>query len=183
MNNDSSQEQIRVDVEGDIVTIRIKTDYGPIDFSYSPSEVEAGIAALSTDILKRSKEGKRLAGGMEQLGLPAELVADAAAQYEEQSNKSFPLDAIEKFSPSAKAYSRGTIEQFSDNLVPALILMLNYLASTALVLAGTDSDPRWEQKVRNEHKATVEMLQERFGASIRQLWIRQHRENVDADSQ
>ena len=181
MNNDSSEKQIRADVKTGIVTIEIKTDYGPITFSYSPSDVKAGIALLAASILKHSKEGESLARSTEYLDLTSEQVTEAAALYEERSNKIFPSSAIEQFSPGSEAYSRGTVEQFSDNLVPALILMLDYLAATALVLAGTDSDPRWEQKIKNEHKAMVKMLQDHLGASIRRPWIRQSRENIDND--
>jgi hypothetical protein len=182
MNNDQSQKQIRADVKSGIVTIEIKTDYGPIAFSYSPLDIEAGIAALATDILKHSKKGEGSPEVIERLGLPTELVTDAATPYEECSDKVSPLDTPKQFPPHLEAYSQGTVEQFSDNLAPALILMLDYLAATALVLAGADSPPGWEQKVKKEHRATVQMLQDHLGTSIRRLWTRQYSENLDADS-
>lgn len=182
MNEDSSRPQILADTKTGVVTIEIETGYGPITFSYSPAAIEAGIAALAEDILKRAKEGESQAQAVERLGLPAEEVTDAAALYEERANRVFPQDAIEQFSPSSEAYSRGTVEQFSDNLVPALILMLDYLAATALVAESADSDPRWQQKIVKERKAAVELLQDLLSKGIQRLSTRQSTDNLNTES-
>ncbi len=180
--NDDSSSQICVDTRTGVVTLEIETAYGRITFSYSPAAIEAGIAALAADILKRAKERGRQAEAVERLGLPAEVVTGAAALYEERANQVFPLDAIEKFSPSSEAYSRGTVEQLSDNLVPALILMLDYLAATALAVRSVDSDPQWGQKVASEHQATLEILQERLSEGIQRLYARQTPDNSGSAS-
>jgi len=176
--NDDISPQIRMDTSTGVVTLEIETAYGPITLSYSPEAIEAGIAALAADILKRAKEGGSQAEAVERLGLPTEVVTGAAAVYEERANQVFPLDAIEQFSPSSRAYSRGTVEQLSDNLVPALILMLDYLAATALVVGSADSDPQWRQKVASEHRATLEILQERLSEGIQRLYARQNSDNL-----
>jgi len=170
MSDDSPDTQILADVKTGVVTIEIETDYGPITFSYSPAAIEAGIAALAADISKRAKEGQSQAQAAERLSVPPAVVTDAAALYEERSKQRFPQDAIEQFSPSSEAYARGTVEQFSDNLIPALILMLDHLAAATLVSASADSDPRWRQMVEREDQETLKILHHRLSESIQRLY-------------
>lgn len=182
MSDNTSHPQILADAKTGVVTIELETDYGLVSFSYSPTGIEAGIAALAADILKRAKEGRSQAHTVERLGVPPEVVTDAAALYEERANQIFPMDAIEQFSPSSESYSRGTVEQLSDNLVPGIILMLDHLAASALIVGGIDSDPGSEQTVKQAHQATIEMLQECLGKSIQQLSARSRPEASGTDS-
>lgn len=169
-NESNKQPKIAVDTRTGVVTIEITSDFGPVTFSYSAAAVEKGIAALAAEILQRANAGKRQPKAVEHLGLPTEVVVDAAKLYEERGRLQFPQDAIEKFSPSSEAHARGTIEQFSDNLLPALILMLDCLAAAALVSTSADSDPLWREKVAIDQEAIRVLLKQRFGENIRALW-------------
>ena len=179
MNEQAPQPQpeITADAKTGIITIKIETKFGPVAFSFSPAEVEAGIAALAKEILRRSETGERQEQSVTQLGLPERLVTEAALYYEERGKQIFPLDAIEQFTPGSEAYARGTIEQFSDNLIPSLVLMLDYLAAVNLVKASADSDPQWRQKVAREHQITLNMLRAHLGASIQRLYPAQDKDN------
>jgi hypothetical protein len=88
--------------------------------------------------------------------------------YDQRSRKTFPNDAIERFSSGSQAYDRGVVEQFSDNLVPALILMLNYLAAITLIQGGSDSK-RLTPKAANERHATIELLQDRLRKGVQRI--------------
>lgn len=170
VNETSQQPRIAVDTRTGMVTIEITSDFGPSTFSYSPAAIAKGIAALAADILRRAEAGNSQTEAVEHLGLPTDVVVDAAALYIERASQTFPQDAIEQFSSSSETYARGTVEQFSDNLVPALILMLDHLAATALVSASADSDPHWRQKVAVDQEAIRALLTQRFGENIRALW-------------
>jgi hypothetical protein len=180
MNEQASQPEITADAKTGMITIKIETDFGPVTFSFSPAEVEAGIAALAKDILRRSQNGERPGPTVRQLGLPDKLVNEAALHYEERGKQSFPLDAIEQFTAGSKAFARGTIEQFSDNLIPALLLMLDYLAAVNLVKASADSDPRWRKKVAAEHEKILKVLQDHLAASIQRLYPARDSDNSDS---
>src|SRR4051812_47097638 len=104
MNETSRDPRITVDTRTGVVTIEITSDLGPITFSYSPVSVEKGIAALAADILRRAEAGNSQTEAVEHLGLPTDVVVDAAKLYEERGRLRFPQDAIEKFSPSKEAY-------------------------------------------------------------------------------
>lgn len=168
MNETSDQPRIAVDTRTGVVTIEITTDLGPITFSYSPAAIEDGIAALAREILQRAEAGKTRTEAVKNLGIPTEVVLDAAKLYEERGRLQFPQDAIEKFSPSSEAYARGTVEQFSDKIVPALILLLDYLAAAVLVTKVTDS-VRSDENLSRSHDATIDLLQHRLGESIQRL--------------
>lgn len=170
MNELNQQPRIAVDTRTGLVTVEITSDFGAISFSYSPAEIQRGIAELAAEILQRADAGKRQTGAVKDLGLPTDAVVDAAALYQERASRTFPEDAIEKFSNSSEAYARGTMEQFADNVVPALLLMLDHLAATALVSASADSDPQWRQKVAVDQEAIRALLAQRFAANIHRLW-------------
>ena len=159
-----------MDIRTDVVTIEITSDFGPVTFSYSPAAFEKGIAKLAAEILRRADAGKPQTETVKDLGLPTDAVVDAAALYKERASQIFPEDAIEEFCASSDAYARGTMEQFADNVVPALLLMLDHLAATALVSARSDSDPQWSQKVAVHQEGLRALLAQRFGESIRALW-------------
>jgi hypothetical protein len=170
MNEPNLKPRIAVDTGTGVVTIEITSNFGAIAFSYSPAAIQKGIAALAAEILQRANAETRHTEAVEQLGLPTDVVVDAAALYEERASQTFPEDAIEKFCSSSEAYARGTMEQFADNVVPALLLMLDHLAATALVSASADSDPRWRQKVAVDQEAIRALLTQQFGGNIRGLW-------------
>jgi len=169
MNELNQQPRIAVDTGTGLVTIEISTDLGPITFSYSPAAVEKGIAALAAEILKRFEAGKSQTEALKHLGIPIEVVVDAANLYEERGRFQFPQDSIEKFSPSSTAYARGTVEQFSDNLAPALILLMDYLAAAVLTTRATDSVRPSPDNLSRAHEGTIELLQNRLGAAIQHL--------------
>jgi hypothetical protein len=169
MNEPNQQPRIAVDTGTGIVTIEISTNLGPIAFSYSPAAVEKGIAALAADILRRVETGKSQTKAVENLGIPTEVVVDAAKLYEERGRLQFPQDSIEKFSPSSEAYARGTVEQFSDNLAPALILLMDYLAAAVLTTKATDSGRPSPDNLSSAHEAIIDLLQNRLGAAIQRL--------------
>jgi hypothetical protein len=169
MNEPNQQPRIAVETRTGVVTIEISTDLGPITFTYSPAAVEKGIAALAADILLRAEAGNSQTEAVEHLGLPTEVVVDAAKLYEERGRLQFPQDAIEKFSPTKEAYARGTVEQFSDNLVPALILLMDYLAAAVLATKATDSMRPSSDSLSRSHDATLDLLQNRLGAAIQRL--------------
>lgn len=158
-----------MDTRTGVVTIELTSDLGTITFSYSPVAVEKGIAALAADILRRAEAGNSQTEAVEHLGLPTEVVVDAAKLYEERGRLQFPQDAIEKFSPTKEAYARGTVEQFSDNLVPALILLIDYLAAAVLATKATDSVRPSNDSLSRSHDATIDLLQNRLGAAIQRL--------------
>jgi hypothetical protein len=164
-----NQPRIAVDTGTGVVTIEISTDLGPIAFSYSPAAVEKGIAALAADILKRAEAGKRQTEAVERLRLPIEAVVDAANVYVERGRLQFPQDSIEKFSPSSEAYARGTVEQFWDNLSPALILLMDYLAAAVLTTRATDSLRPSRDNLSRAREGTIDLLQNRLGAAIQRL--------------
>jgi hypothetical protein len=180
MNEQAPQPEITADAKTGMIVIKIETSFGRVGFSFSPAEVEAGIAALAKEILRRSEAGERQEQTVTQLGLPESLVNEAALNYEERGKQTFPLDAIEQFSPGSEAYARGTIEQFADSLIPALVLMLDYLAAVNLVKAGADSDPQWRQKVAGEHQITLKMLQDHLVAGIQRLYPARDSDNSDS---
>lgn len=171
MNETGRDPRIAVDTSTALVTIEITTDLGPITFRYSPVEVEKGIAALAADIVRRAETGTRQTKAVEHLGLPTEVVVDAAKLYEERGRLQFPQDAIEKFSPSSRAYARGTVEQFSDNLVPALVLLMDYLAAAVLATKATDSVRQSNDNLSRSRDATIDLLQNRLGAAIQRLAV------------
>jgi len=173
MANDTEKNEptITVDTRTDVVTIEIRSDFGPITFSYSPAAVDKGLAALVAEIL-RSSAGKNRRKASEHFGLPSDILVEAAAIYEERASQTFPQDAIEQFSAGSEAYANGTMEQFVDNLVPALLLMLDHLAATALVSASADSDPQWRRKVAKDREAIRALLAQQFSENIRALWPR-----------
>jgi len=173
----------KITVTSDEVTIELMTPYGWITFTYSPDAIGEGIANLAAEILRRSKSGQPQAPPVARLGLSPDLATQAAEVFETQARHAFPPDALEKFSPTSGAYSRGVVEQFSDNVVPALILMLDYLAASALISANADSDPNWAEKVAANQQATRALLEERFGKSIRALWTRDMRPSSNLESQ
>jgi hypothetical protein len=183
MDSDPLQCQILADTKTGVVTIELNTDYGPILFSYSPAAVEAGITALAADILRRANEGQRAAQAVEGLHVPAAVVTNAAALYQQRANRVFPLDPIEEFSSGAEAYSRGTVEQFADDLIPAIIVMLDSLGATSLVVGGTDSDQQWKEDVTQDHKSSVELLQDLLSVRIARLATRRRIETIDLNSQ
>jgi hypothetical protein len=169
MNETSRDPRIAVDTRTGMVTIEITSDLGPIAFSYSPVAVEKGIAALAADLLRRAEAGNSQTEAVQHLGLQTEVVVDAAKLYEERGRLQFPQDAIEKFSPSSEAYARGTVEQFSDNLVPALVLLMDYLAAAALATKATDSVRPSNESLSRSRDATIDLLQNRLGAAIQRL--------------
>jgi hypothetical protein len=169
MNEPNQQPRIEVDTRTGVVTIGISTSLGPITFSYSPAAVEKGIAALAADILRRAEAGKSQTEAVEHLGIPTEVVVDAANLYEERGRLQFPQDAIEEFSPSSEAYARGTVEQFSDNLSPALILLMDYLAAAVLTTKATDSVRPARDNLSRAREGTIDLLQNRLGAAIQRL--------------
>ncbi len=168
MNEHHQDLRIVADNATGIVTVEEATDYGPIVFSYSPEAVGSGIAALVTDILKRDEKGAPQSPEIDRLEIPTELVKQAAQVYEESARQTFPDDAIERYSPTSQAYARGVVEQFSDNLVPTLILMLNYLAAITLIQGGNDSK-RLTPEASNERQATIELLQDRLRRGIQRI--------------
>lgn len=176
MNEASRDPRIAVDTQTGVVTIEITSDLGPITFSYSPVAVEKGIVALAADILRRAEAGNSQKEAVEYLGLPTEVVVDAAKLYEERGRLQFPQDAIEKFSPTKEAYARGTVEQFSDNLVPALILLMDYLAAAVLATKATDSVRPSNDSLSRSRDATIDLLQNRLGAAIQHLAMRPARQ-------
>jgi len=165
-----SEFHTKITVTSDAVLIELGTQYGPITFSYTPSAIGEGITKLAADILQSKKTTDETTRGGQRLGFSSEQAREAAQVFEERARQTFPQDAIEKFSPSSGAYTRGLVEQFSDNLVPALILMLDYLAAAALVSPNSDSEPNWTRKIAADQEATRTLLEERFGESIRALW-------------
>jgi hypothetical protein len=166
MMNQSHQDlRIVADNATGVVTVEVVTDYGPIVFSYSPEAVTSGIATLVADILKRDEKGEPQSSEIDRLDIPTELVKLAAQVYDERARQTFPAGAIERFSPGSQAYARGVVEQFSDNLVPALILMLNYLAAITLIQGGSDSKPLTPEAA-NERQVTVELLHDRLRRGI-----------------
>src|SRR6267142_329724 len=93
MNEPNQQPRIAVETRTGVVTIEISTDLGPITFTYSPAAGEKGIAALAADILLRAEAGNSQTEAVEHLGLPTEVVVDAAKLYEERGQLQFPQDA------------------------------------------------------------------------------------------
>jgi hypothetical protein len=168
MNEHHQNLRIVADNATGIVTVEVATDYGPIVFSYSPEAVGSGIAALVADILKRDDRGEPQNKEIDRFEIPTELVKQAAQVYDERARQTFPDDAIERYGPSSQAYARGVIEQFSDNLVPTLILMLNYLAAITLIQGGSDSK-RLTPEASNDRQAIVDLLQDRLRRGIHRI--------------
>jgi hypothetical protein len=168
MNEHDQNLRIVADNATGIVTLMVATDYGPTSFSYSPEAVGSGIATLVADILKHDEKGEPQNPEIDSLEISKELVKHAAQVYDERARQRFPAGAIERFSPGSQAYARGIVEQFSDNLVPALIQMLNYLAAITLIQGGSDSK-RLTPEAANEHQVTVQLLQDRLRRGIQRI--------------
>ena len=171
MDNDVSNSQITANISDGSITVEMSTDYGPIVFSYSPNGVENGIANLVADVLRQSGDSdetpfKTLA----ETGLPEELVKRNAEIYDRRAKIVFPTDALEKFVPGSKAYSQGTLEQFSENLRPAILLMLDHLGAAALVLGKAELDGQSSERVDERRRVLLNNLRDHFRASIQALW-------------
>ena len=172
MNSDASGSCFTANTSNGSVTVEINTDYGPITFSCFPKAVEDGIANLVADILQETERSANIkVRGLESLNLPNKLVSGNAEIYDERSRKVFPNDAIEQFSPGSRAYSQGTLEQFTENLKPAIILMLDHLAVTALVLGRTDlKNDQSKEEVDERRMVLLSLIRDHFGRSIQDLW-------------
>jgi hypothetical protein len=164
----NSQVQVVANAAGTI-TIEVETSCGSVALTYSPAAVEAGVSALAKDILRRFDQGNPQSPEVSSLELPVQVVAEAAKVYEERGRLEFPLDAIEKFSPSSKAYARGTVEQFLDSLAPGISLLMDYLAAVLLVTKVSESTAPQDDNLSRSHDATIDLLENRLGASIQRL--------------
>jgi hypothetical protein len=172
MKDQKFRPEISADSKTGVVKIRVETDYGHVEFSYSPEQIAAGIATLVDDILHAQKTGERL-NRIEQLGMSGGPATDAASLFKERANLTFPQSSIERFSPGSETYARGVVEHFSDNVIPAIALMLDYLAASALLSPSADTDPEWRVKVTQNRRSTLALLQKRLGEAIQHLYSHQ----------
>jgi hypothetical protein len=157
MNQNMSELKITVSQADQLITTQMVTKYGPVSFSYSPSEIELGISSLVRDMLQPIDSRS----GLPELVI-SESIRRSAEIYHQEQSKRFPADAIEQFSETARGYSRGTLEQFIDNFPAAISLMMDYLAIAALTIGRTNEGPQANLTIEEKRQALGKILREHF---------------------
>jgi hypothetical protein len=167
MSHEQSEIEILAETASGVVTVSMQTDYGRVSFSYSPADVEAGIARLAREMLMHPDKARRR---VDDLSLDPTQALKAANLYGQRATLALPNDDVERFSPGSQAYARGTVEQFAEILAPAVITMLDYLAATALVLGQSDVDRNSQDKIQMARDEITAYLKECFGRTILTFW-------------
>jgi hypothetical protein len=162
MNQETANLQISTSQSDHLITMQMGTRYGPICLSYSPKEIDLGIANLVRMLLRDTADPTPPTLDLEISGSTRQLLMKSAEIYREHEGKKFPVDAIERFSQTARGYSQGTLEQFMDNLPAALSLMMDYVAIAALALGQTNEGTQANLTVEEKRQTLSRILRDQF---------------------
>lgn len=166
MTSKASDIQFTANQSDHLITIDMKTAYGPITFSYSPTEVDRGIGNLVAEILHgHGQPGLCEIYQLDRLA-STDVLKQSAETYRERAKKVFPKSALEQFSPGSQAYAQGTLELFADNLAFAINFMLDYLGVAALTLGKSNEDPESTMEVERIRHKLLNVLRDELGTSM-----------------
>jgi hypothetical protein len=161
MTQETSELQISASQADNSMTVQMMTRYGPLCVSYSPKGIELGISNLVNAMLLGATDSV-LPVDLDISESARQLLRKSAETYREHEGKQFPVDAIERFSQTARGYSQGTLEQFIDNLPAALSLMMDYVAIAALALGQTNEGTQANLTVEEKRQTLSRILRDQF---------------------
>lgn len=161
MTQNTSELQITASQADQSMTTQIVTRYGAICFSYSPKGIDLGISSLVASLLDAA-DPNATSVDLDISEATRRLVMKNAEIYRGQERKAFPNDAIERFSSTAHGYSRGTLEQFVDNLPAAISLMLDYVAIAALTLAQNNEGTECSLPIEEQRQTLRRILRDQL---------------------
>jgi hypothetical protein len=161
MTRKTSELQITAGQADQLMTTQIVTRYGPICFSYAPKGIDLGISNLVASLLDAA-DPEATSVDLDISERTRRLLMNSAKIYHAQELKTFPNDAIERFSQTARGYSQGTLEQFIDNLPAAVTLMMDYLAIAALTPGQTNEGTESSLPIEEKRRTLRRILRDQF---------------------
>jgi hypothetical protein len=154
--------EVQISCTGEVITLRMETKYGPVEFSYQPEEIKTGMLELASDLLQLL-EDKTNKPTLQADGAPASSakLEKTLKALGEKINE-VPRSALDPMCAGHRPYLDGSLEQWMDNLPATIHLMISHLALAAITQNRSELDEHASKQQQINQTEILRMFQTPF---------------------